>query len=148
MGGALLNCVGDGVGQDQPALCIGVDDLDRLPVGAGYDVTRTLGGPAHHVLGDRDDRHHVEREAPGGDHVDRGQHRGRARHVALHGPHLLGRLDGKAPGVEGDALAHQSQAHVGPAAADQRSPVLEPDKAGSQVGTGADAEEKLEAPRL
>src|ERR1700730_6337935 len=70
------------------------------------------------------------------------------RHVALHGPHLLGLLDREAARVEGDALADQRQPDIGTAASNQSSTVLHPDNPRSQVGARPHAEQQLEAARL
>ncbi len=49
--GLLLDGQRQPVGQDQPALGVGVEDLDRLPVADLEDVAGLDGPPAGHVLG-------------------------------------------------------------------------------------------------
>ena len=51
------------VGQDEPALGVGVVDLDRLAVGRGDDVVGLEGRHADHVLGRADHRHDLDRQA-------------------------------------------------------------------------------------
>ena len=107
--GAELDRVGEGVGEDQPALGVGVVHLDRLAVELGDDVAGLDRGAAGHVLGGGDDREDVDRQLELGDRGDGLEHRGCPGHVHLHLLHPGGRLDRDAAGVEGDALADQPE---------------------------------------
>src|SRR5207253_8741899 len=60
--GAELDRVGEGVGEDQATLGVGVVDLDRLAVVLGDDVAGLYGGSRGHVLGGRDEGDQVERQ--------------------------------------------------------------------------------------
>ncbi|ELP46153.1 thiol-disulfide isomerase [Mycobacterium avium subsp. paratuberculosis S5] len=97
----------DGVGQNQPALGVGVLHLD----GGAAVLRQHIAGPL------RGARRHVLRHRHGGDHVDRqlklrgqrhgGDDGGGPAHVRGHVMHRGRRLDRDAAGVEGDALADQ-----------------------------------------
>ena len=69
--GAELDRVGEGVGEDQAALGVGVVDLDRLAVVLGDDVAGLDRGPGRHVLGRGDHGDHVDRQLELGDRGDR-----------------------------------------------------------------------------
>ena len=108
--GALARAPGERVGEDQPALGVGVVDLDRLAVELGDDVAgprrasplgmfSTAGTTATRSIG----------QAELGDRRRRLEHRGAARHVLLHQLHAGGGLDRDAAGVEGDALADEAE---------------------------------------
>ena len=76
------------------------------------------GGAARHVLRGRHPADHPHRQLELGGGDGGGDHGGGAAHVALHGHHAGGRLEGKPAGVEGDALADQG--HRGPRAGPAR----------------------------
>ena len=99
--------VGEGVAQHQPALGVGIEDLDRLARHRGDDVARACGRTRRHVLGGRDDHRQVDLELHLRHGLQGAEHRARAGHVVLHLVHIGGRLERNAAGVEGDALAHQ-----------------------------------------
>ena len=65
--------------------------------------------PPREVLGAGHDPHHVARKPQTAHAPHRAQDGGPAGHVVLHVLHSLGGLDRNAPGVEGEALAHQRQ---------------------------------------
>ena len=130
----------DAVRHDQPALGIGVEDLDGLAAEHGEHVGRALGGAGGHVLGDAEPGGRLDGQAEAGD----GQHAvkddGGARHVGLHVAHAEGRLDRDAAGVERDALAHEGDLGGGPGGG-----VFDLDQARLPGGTLADAEDAAEA---
>ena len=127
---------GEGVGEHQPSLGVGVEHLDGLAAVHREHVGRALGGPARHVLGERQVADHAHRQAERRRSPHRGQHRGGAAHVGLHRrPSPWRRLERQAAGVEGDALADQHQVPAlasagrtpaGPAAAGGPSPAPTP----------------------
>ena len=106
--GALGERVGDAVAEHEPALGVGVVDLDRRPVAGGDDVAGLDGGAARQVLGRAD-----QRRSPGpgaaelGERRDRLDHGGAAGHVELHLVHRRRRLERQSAGVERDRLADQ-----------------------------------------
>ena len=63
--------------------------------------------PLGQVVGRGDDAGDAHRQRQHRRRLDRADHRRGAAHVELHLLHLLGRLDGDAAGVEGDAFADQ-----------------------------------------
>ena len=91
----------------QPALGVGVGHL----AGAAAVVAQHVAGPhrvaAHGVLGGGDEAGDPDRAADRGERAEHGDDDPAAGHVALHGGHRLGGLDGQATGVEGDALADE-----------------------------------------
>ena len=111
--GALLDRVGQAVGQDEPALGVGVVDLDRR-AGFARRMSPGLASPARRQVLGRADRRAITRDgqAEPGDRADRLEHRGAARHVELHRRHLEAGLDRDAAGVERDRLADQPE-HAG-----------------------------------
>ena len=117
--GALLDRVGQGVGQDQPALGVGVVDLDGLAVHRGDDVAGLDRAAARHVLGGRHHGGDAHGKPELGDGGHRLQHGGPAGHVELHLVHLRRGLDGDPAGVEGHGLADEAQ--VGPRRRRRRS---------------------------
>ena len=93
------------VAEDEAALGVRVDDVDRLPVEGADDVAGAGRVRPGHVLdrgGDGEERH-AGREPR--DRRDRGDDGAGARLVHLHLLHPVGRLDADAAGVEADALA-------------------------------------------
>ena len=117
--------VGQCVAQDQPALGIGVEDLDRLPRQARHHVARLDGAAARHVLARRHDADEVELRREFGHGAQRAEHARRTAHVELHLVHLGARLDRDAATVEGDALADQHHRRL----ALRRTPVVGDDEA-------------------
>ena len=108
-GGPLAHGVHQPVGQDQPALGVGVDDLDGGAVHGGEDIAGLDRVAARHVLRRGDDGQHLDRQAQGGDEARALDHRRAAAHVHLHVLHAAGGLDGDAAAVEGHRLAHQAR---------------------------------------
>ncbi len=104
---------GQGVGQDQPALRIGVAHLHGQALAGGQDVPRAHGVAGDGVLHRRDQQHQANLQPRIHDHPRQGQAVGRAAHVLLHQPHARGRLDVQPAGVEHHALAHQRHHRMG-----------------------------------
>ena len=104
--------VGQRVAQDEPALGVGVGDVDRLAVERGDDVAGPGRMRAGHVLDrrrDREERRAGRQPGDGGDGRDDGARTGL---VHLHLFHPVGRLDADAARVEADALADDRQVAV------------------------------------
>ncbi len=95
----------DRIGQDHPALGIGVVHLDGLAVHRGDDIARPIGLAVGHVLDRSDHAVDVDRQSETRHGLDRADRRGGTTHVELHLLHQLARFDGNAAGVEGYALA-------------------------------------------
>ena len=102
------------VRQHQPALGVGVVDLDRLAVRGPDDVIGLEGGLADHVLGRADHRHDLDRKAKLGDGTRRLEHRRRARHVELHPDQAARRLQRVPARVVREPLADQTEHDAGP----------------------------------
>ena len=100
--------IGQRVAQDQPALGVGVQDLDRLPGKRGDHVAWPAGVAARHVLAGRRHADHVDRRLHRGQRAYRAENARGARHVELHLVHLAGGLERDAAGIESDALADQN----------------------------------------
>ena len=114
--GALLHGVGEGVGEDEAALGVGVVDLDRLAVHRGDDVAGLHRASARHVLGRGHDSRDPDRKPESGDGAERLDHRGAAGHVELHLVHLCRGLDRDPARVEGHRLAHVAEVRARAAA--------------------------------
>ncbi|PWW21145.1 hypothetical protein JD79_00273 [Geodermatophilus normandii] len=99
--------VGQAVGEDHPALGVGVPHLGGAPPDVPHDVGRPIGRAGHRVLRGRDDGGHRDGELQAGGGIERAEHRRSPGHVGLHLAHAGTVLDLDAAGVEGDALAHQ-----------------------------------------
>ncbi len=115
VGGAELAGVGNAVGQDEAAFGIGVDDLDGLagtsedrdmavctspgfcavPEGM-FSAAQTMAMTADFGLEQRDGAHGCN-------------HGSAAGHIVLHLLHIVGRLDGDAAGIKGDAFADEAE---------------------------------------
>ena len=99
--------VGDGVGEDDAALGVGVEHLDRLAVAGRDDVAGAVGVGPGHVFRRGNEADDVERQLE----VGRGEHHadhGDAAHLVLfHFVHLRAGLDRDAAGVERDRLADE-----------------------------------------
>ena len=100
------------VGEHEPALGVGVDDLDRLAVRGAEDVAGPERVAAGQVLGGGEDGDRAHRSAERGERADPVQRPGAAGHVALHVLHPAGRLDRDAAGVERDRLADEPEQDV------------------------------------
>ena len=94
--------------QDEPALSVGVDDLDGLAGHGGDDVAWTLGVAIRHVLDQAEDADRVDLGLAASQDVHHAGDRSSAAHVPLHVLHAVGRLDADASGIEADTLAHES----------------------------------------
>ena len=97
--------VRDRVGQREPALGVGVADLDRRAVHRLQHVARADRRTRRHVLGRGDEPVDLDRRLQIGERTHDTQHGGGARHVVLHAQHALGRLEIETAGVERDPLA-------------------------------------------
>ena len=112
---ALLARVPERVGEHEPALGVGVRDLDRLAVRGREDVARA--GTRRRSACSRSAATTVERRAAGSpssaiapDACDHGRAAG---HVALHVLHVQRRLERDPAGVERDRLADEPEHDVG-----------------------------------
>ncbi|MNX81928.1 hypothetical protein D3C86_1136360 [compost metagenome] len=141
LGVVVLVGVGEGVREDDAALGVGVDHLDRQALVALEDVAGAVGAGARHVVGARDAAHHVEGNLEVGERADGAEDRGGAGHVGLHLLHAACGLDAQAARIEGQALADQRVGLVARLAAH----VLEDDEGGRLGGPGVDAEQAAEA---
>ena len=83
--------VGEAVGEDEAALGVRVDHLDRLAEHRLEHVAGLDRGAAGHVLGRGHDADDVDAGLELGDGAHGGDHRGAAGHVALHLAHVLRR---------------------------------------------------------
>src|SRR5690606_2288386 len=90
--------VPDDVGEHEPPLGVGVDDLDGLPRHGLDDVTGTLRVAVRHVLDEADDADGIDLGLAAGQRAHQAGDAGRPRHVALHVLHAAGGLDGDAAG--------------------------------------------------
>ena len=109
MGRAFVDGVSDAIRKDQPALGVGVDDLDGLAARAGDDVAGFDRLARRHVLGGGDDPDDIDLRLQLGDRQHRADHGCSPAHVGFHHLHVLGGLDRDAAAVEGDAFPDQRQ---------------------------------------
>src|SRR5262245_11213500 len=107
--GALLARVPEPVAENQAALGVRIDDLDRLACGAAQPVTRLQSATVWHGFRCRPDTDHTDWRVEQRDRPERGDDRRTSRHVYFHPLHPLGRLDGYAPCVERDALSNERE---------------------------------------
>ena len=128
------------VGQHQPALGVGVRDLDRLAVGGADDVVGPHAGRRHQVLDGADHGHDLDGQLELGDGRRRLEHGGGAGHVELHPGHAAGGLEREAAAVEREPLAHEPQHHAGARRA--RRPVAQGDQGGLRAAGGGDRQER------
>ena len=108
LGAELAHAVGERVGEDQPALGVGVVDLDRLAVELGDDVAgldRASRSACSRSTGIAATRSSSSPSSAIG--AERLEHRGAARHVHLHLLHPGRGLDRDPAAVEGDRLADE-----------------------------------------
>ena len=102
--------VGEGVGEDQTSLGVGVDDLDALAVERRPHVAGAVRVAVGHVLGGGKDAVHLDVRLEARDDLHETDDVRRSAHVVLHLAHARGGLDRDAAGVERDALAHHHDA--------------------------------------
>ena len=137
--GLLLDGEAEGIGQDQPPLGVGVQDLDGLAVADREDVAELHGPAAGHVLGDGEVAGDVDGQVqPGGGLHRRGDDR-RAGHVALHVLHRGAGLELRPP--ESNVTPLPTRASVGRIAA---AAVVEHDEPRGLVRAGGDAQQAAE----
>ena len=101
--------ISERIAQDQPALGVGVEDLDGLAGERGDDVAGLDGMAAGHVFAGGNDADHVHRRFHPGQRANGAQHAACAGHVELHLVHLACGLERNAAGIEGDAFADERQ---------------------------------------
>ena len=80
--------VGDGVGEDDAALGVGVEHLDGLAVARGDDVAGAIGVGPGHVFGGGDEADEVERQLQVGGGEHHAEHGEAAHLVPFHFVHL------------------------------------------------------------
>src|ERR1022692_2506584 len=111
MRAAQLLRIAEGIRQNQAPFRIGVDHLNGFAGERGDDIAGALRPAARHVF----DGGYQRVDRNGGLELREGAHgadrRRAAGHVVFHLLHAVGRLDGDAARVEGDAFAHQAQVH-------------------------------------
>ena len=78
-----------------------------VPFPRGEDVARALRALTGHVVGQRRDGGHLDRETQFRDRAGGSAHGRCPSHVALHRHHPVGRFETQAAGVERDALADE-----------------------------------------
>ena len=104
--------LGQRVGEDQPALGVGVVDLDEQALARLDDVAGPVGAARHGILDRRDEQVEADRQPLGHDQPGQRERVGRAAHVLLHQPHAGGRLEVEPAAVEADALADDRDARI------------------------------------
>ena len=103
----VLLAVPEHVPEDQPALGVRIDDLDRLSGHCRDHIARALGRSRRHVLDQPDEPHRVHPGLASGErfhHPD--YHRG-AGHVPFHLLHAVARLYGDTAGIERHSLSDE-----------------------------------------
>src|SRR5262245_22500864 len=97
------------VGEHQPALRIGVDDLDRLPRHGGDDIPRALRATVGHVLYEPDRADRIDFRLAPSQRMHQADDTGGSRHVAFHVLHASRGLDRNTAGIEADALTDEGE---------------------------------------
>src|SRR5262249_41066432 len=108
MGRAQLLGVVDGVGEDEAALGVSVEDFDRLARHGGLDVAGLLRAATGHVFRGGDYANYFDIWLQRGKSANDAEHGGAASHVVFHFFHAVGGLDGDAAGVEGYGFADEA----------------------------------------
>ena len=108
-GGVIARHIAKRIGQHQPALGIGADDLNCFAGDAGEDVAGAEGVAVRHVFDADGDAQHAARHMQECNCLHGAHHSSGAAHVVLHHPHALRILEGDSACVKGNALAHQDQ---------------------------------------
>ena len=103
------------VGQNHPALAIGVIDFDRLARHRGDDVAGLVGTAREQVFGDAQNPHDMFAAALPRQRQHRADHGRGPAHVGAHAEHLRPGLDAKPARVETDPLADQRDGRFGAA---------------------------------
>src|SRR5262249_22492263 len=106
---AELLCIGQAVGEDEATFGVGVDDVDGLAGHGGEDVGWLVGLAGWHVLSGADDGEDLDRWLELGDGAHGSNHGRASGHVVLHLLHVVGRLDGDAASVKGNAFADEAE---------------------------------------
>ena len=100
------------IGQHQPPLGIGVDDLDRVALHRGHDIARPLRAPVRHVLHQTDEANDVRLRLAQRQRAHDARDDASAAHVHRHLFHPARGLDGDAAGVEDHALADEGKGRI------------------------------------
>src|SRR5579872_7239445 len=98
----------DGVGEDEAAFGVGVEDLDRFAGHGGLDIAGLLRGAADNVFCSRYNADYLDGGLEHGERTHGADHGGAAGHVVLHFFHAIGGLDGDTAGVEGYGFADEA----------------------------------------
>ena len=102
----------EGVGQNEPSLCVGVADFDRNAFARAVNVARTETGAGNRVFHGRDDDAKPDLQTPTDDHVSERERRCRAGHILFHVEHAAIGLDIEPAGVEANTFADQCDLRV------------------------------------
>ena len=100
----LLGGIGERIGEGEPALRVGIADLDREPVHGADDVAGPLRRARGHVLRRGDEPVHLDRRLEVRQGLEDAEDGRGPRHVVLHPQHAVGGLEVEPAGVERDAL--------------------------------------------
>ena len=103
--GVLLLGIGEGVGEHEAALGIGVADLDRRAVAGADDIARAKGIAGDAVLGHRQEHTQGNGQLRRHDHIGKRERRCGTAHVLFHERHGIARLEVEPAGIETNALA-------------------------------------------
>src|ERR1700730_7894248 len=106
MSGPQLLGKGNTVGQDKPAFCIGIQDLDGFAGHGGLDIAGLLEFSADHVFGGGYDANYLNVWFQGGYGAHNSEHGSPSSHVVFHFFHALGGLDGDAASIKGYGLTN------------------------------------------
>ena len=106
--GVILTCPCDGIGEDEAALCVRVQDFGGCAAVMCDHIARAVRVAARHVLCHGDGSGHLDIELQSSRSNDGGKDGRGATHIGNHLVHVGRRFDGHSTRVESDALAHQS----------------------------------------
>ncbi len=109
MRGAELFGVSDAVGENQPALGIGVDHLDGFSGHGNLHVAGLLRAAPGHVFSGRNYGNDFDRRLQARECAHRAEHGRAPGHIELHLLHVVRGLDGNAARVKGDGLTDKPQ---------------------------------------
>ena len=106
--GVILTCPCDGIGEDEAALCVRVQDFGGCAAVMRDHIARAVRVAAGHVLCHGDGSGHLDIELQSSRSNDGGKDGCGATHIGNHLVHVGRWFDGHSTRVESDALAHQS----------------------------------------
>ena len=129
--------IGKGVGENEPAFRVGVEDLYGLARQGPEHVAGLVRAAARHVFRCRQQSHDVERKLELRGRPKGAEHRRASRHIVLHLVHVLCGLDRDAAGIEGNGLAHERDKGLLPSA-----PVFDDDELRRLCAARGHAEER------